>query len=76
MRISTVTYDEAYSKAFLRALLLSTKYGIETSIKERSGDCSEFPSPDEFLNWSGETNAICLYNDETNEEVFACAYWE
>jgi hypothetical protein len=74
-RITAVTYNEALAGVNQRAELLK-EYGINTYVEERSADCSAFPCPNELGTWSGETNAIYLYNDETNEEMFACAYWE
>lgn len=75
MRTSTLTYNEALAEVNQRVEWLKED-GVNTYIEERSADCSAFPCPNELGTWSGETNAIYLYNEETNEEIFVCAYWE
>lgn len=43
-------------------------------VEERSTNCESFPCPTELESWSGETNAIFVYNLDM-EEVYAVAYW-
>jgi len=44
------------------------------SIEESSATCSCFPCPRELDNWGGEVEAIYVYDNSNNEEVFAVAY--
>lgn len=43
-------------------------------IEESSATCSCFPCPHELDNWGGEVEAIYVYDNSNNEEVFAVAY--
>lgn len=68
MRKSVLTYEEAME-------LVSDYSGRDDCrVVEAAASCHEFPCPCELDSWSGETNAIYVYDDATNEEIFAVAY--
>lgn len=74
MRKSVMTYDEA--KELVNDFVESAKEeGMNVYVEERSADCEAFPCPRELDGWQGETNAICVYDEDANEEVYAVAYW-
>lgn len=69
MRQSVLTYKEAME-------LVSDYAGRDDCrIVEASANCDAFPCPLEFDSWSGETNAIYVYDDVMGKELFAVAYW-
>ena len=81
MRTSVLTYNEAVEevKNYFNGLGLNwdgkSKYVGDYVVEDNSADCCSFPCPRELDNWSGETNALYVYEDGV-KEVFAVAYWE
>ena len=80
MRTSTYLRDEAVAKVekFFTSEGLKwngEKYIGQYRVIEHSVDVDNFDCPEVLTSgWMGETNAICIYNED-EEEVFACAYW-
>lgn len=72
MRVSTLTYEECTQRVdeFLN------DYRGDVYVEEGAADCSKFPCPRGLDDWSGETNAIYVYDVSTGEEIFSCAYWQ
>ena len=80
MRTSVINYNEAVNevKEWLkdRGLEWNGKKNVgDYSVEDKSADCSTFPCPRELDSWSGEVNALYIYNEDC-EELFAVAYWE
>lgn len=80
MRTLTYNYNEAVNevKDFFREKDLEwngEKYIDKYIVTDRSADCDAFPCPRELDNWSGETSALYIEDEDLNE-VFAVAYWE
>ncbi len=44
-------------------------------VEEGSASCSSFPCPQELDTWGGETSAIYVYDEDSNEELLSVAYW-
>jgi hypothetical protein len=70
--MSVVTYEQCHEEVdnFLNT------YSGDVYVERGSANCSAFPCPDILESWSGETNAIYVYDVSSREEIFACAYWE
>lgn len=72
MRTSTLTYEQCTQQVdnFLNG------FSGDVYVESGAADCAKFPCPSELDSWSGETNAVYVYDVSTGEEIFACAYWE
>ena len=81
MRTSTYNYNEAINevKNFLAAAGIAwngERYPGKYQIEETSGDCKAYPCPRELDSWSGETSVIKVLDFDSQEELFAVAFWE
>ena len=81
MRTSVKSYNEAVNevKAFFEKEGINwggEKFPGNYIVEDRSADCEAFPCPPEIGSWSGEVCALYVCNFDTQEEIFACAYWE
>ena len=72
MRTSKLTHDECIQQVDI----FLNDYRGDVYVERGAADCDKFPCPEELDDWSGQTNAIYVYDVSTGEEVFACAYWE
>lgn len=81
MRTSVLNHSEAINevKEWLKDENLEwngkQKHIGDFIVEDNSADCSAFPCPRELDSWSGEVNALYIYNED-GKELFAVAYWE
>lgn len=75
MRTSVMNYEEA--NEMVNDFIADAKEnGMNVYVEDNAADCCHFPCPRALGSWSGETSALYVYDADTNEEVYAVAYWE